>query len=142
MAYSFKNVSVTSSVSGTHVSTGDLGNATFPFKAEYNNTSLSVTKEFTDNRTVATTETLDVTSGLTDFYGVALNFATVKQIIIVNHAAGSLTVGGGSNPLINQLTITAGGCLNLTTNITTSGSVKNLVIAGSSAEYDIIILGS
>lgn len=142
MAYSFKGVTVTSSVSGTHVSTADLGSGTFPFSLEYINTDLTITKEFTDKRTVATTETLDVTSGLSDFYGVALNFATVKQIIIYNRSSGNLTIGGGSNALINQFTLSAGGCINLTTNITTSGSVKNLVVTGTAADYSIIILGS
>lgn len=144
MAISFKNPSVTSNVAITQVSTGDLGSATFPVTgATYSNSSLTITKLFQDARQFTTSESLDVTSGLTDFFGTALAFVTVKQIWIYNTSAASITFGGGSNPLFNAFTLTTGGCINLTTNITTGSGVKNIAVSGTGTlTYSIVIMGA
>lgn len=144
MAYSFKNPSITSNVAITQVSTGNLGNATFPLTGgTYSNSTLTITKLYSNIRSFTTSETIDVTSGLTDFFGTALNFATVKQVWISNTSAASITFGGGSNPLFNAFTLTASGCINLTTNITTSGSVKNIAVSGTGTlSYSIVIMGA
>lgn len=104
-----------------------------------------ITKLFSDSRTAATSETLDVTSGLTDGFGAALAFSTVKAVLIQNKSStATLTVGGSSNPLFNQLpVIQAGGFVAFSCSITTSGSVKNVLLtASASLDYDIVIVGS
>lgn len=57
---------------------------------------------FTDTRSlVATTETLDLYGGLTDAFGVAINFVEVRGIYIRNRstvAASVLTVGNATAP--------------------------------------------
>jgi hypothetical protein len=117
-------------------------------------TSSDVTLIFFGNYTVTTTPTdIDLTS-LTDAYGNAVNFATVKHLQIVNNdTSHDLTVGGGTNALFAALpvlvgqtstTSSDGSCLNLTTNITVDGTHKILELTASagSISVDVFVVGS
>lgn len=106
--------------------------------------SADVSKLFHDSRTVSSPETLNVLSGLTDGFGQALVYGSVVTIVIHNTSdEETLTVGGGSNALFNQLPpIGPGQTYAQTTSITTSGTVKNILVSPSGAlTYDIIIVG-
>jgi hypothetical protein len=137
---------LSSSVSLSHTTETDLatysGEPSVSFVKQYE--VGDITKVWHDSRVLATNETLDVTSGLTDAFGTALNFVTVKGILIYNtHATNTLTVGGGTNPLFTQTVLTGGGSITYCTNITTSGSVKNILLtASASLTYQIIIFGT
>jgi hypothetical protein len=104
--------------------------------------STDISSVYADIFTVTTTPTvIDVTS-LTNAFGGAVSFATVKHVQVINSdAAVSLTVGGGTNPLFAALpTIVAGGCVNLTTSISVSGSVKNLTLTAASGSISVSVL--
>lgn len=96
--------------------------------------------------TVTTTPTVINVQSLTNAFGGSVSFSTVKHVQVTNDAASiALTVGGGTNPLFAALpTIVAGGCATLTTNITVSGSVKNLTLtaASGSISVDVLIVGN
>lgn len=117
--------------------------------------STEVTKLFYKTYSVTSTPTvIDVTTGLTDAYGAALSFATVKHLYFWNKdATRHLSVGGGTNALINALPTligqtptngSTGSCVFLTTSITTSGSVKILNLTASSGTIlvDVLIAGT
>ncbi len=111
--------------------------------------STEVSNVYFDTYTVGTGGvTVDVTS-LTDAYGQAISFGTVKNVLIVNNdGTNNLTAGGGSNALFAALPVlvgqTAGSCVNLTTNLTVSGSTKiiSLVASAGSILVDLFIVGS
>jgi hypothetical protein len=132
----------------THSVTNDLGTYTGNPKISYTSalTSSNISKVFADERTVATNETLDVTSLTEAGYGSTLNYSSVKVLHIVNKSgSATLTVGGGSNAVCgsDQYTIGPGKCLYLDTAFAVSGSAKNLLLtASASLTYDILILGS
>jgi len=103
-----------------------------------------VNKVFNQSATISSPTTLDVTA-LTDAYGAALSFGTVKQFVIQNTGAGNLVVGGGSNPLFgtDQYTVKSGATLPITSSFTESGSAKNILLTPSaSLSYTLIICGS
>lgn len=151
--------SVSSAGSYTHTNSGELGTTLTgnPVRSFARNFSSSeITKLYYATLSVTTTPTvLDVTA-LTSNYGSSLNFGTVKELLIWNKNTTSgqdLTVGGGTNPLLNALpdlkaqTAGAGSngsCVHLTTPITVSGSAKNirLVAATGTLTVDIMIAGS
>lgn len=137
---------VKSDCRATHTSTtGGISYSASPAKSyEKTFTSSDITKIYHGSRTT-TGETLDLTSGLTDGYGTALVFATVKQILIINNSATqTLTIGGGANPVISELpVVSVGGHVNITSTFTVDGTHKNLKIqASASLTYDVIILGT
>lgn len=105
-----------------------------------------ISKCYQNNQTSASPITFDVNSGLTDAYGTALVYTSVKTIVVRNNAASaSLVIGGGSNPLMgtDQVTLAAGQVLVLTSPITVDGTHKVLTITPSaSASVDVLILGS
>lgn len=148
MAYTLSGTLV-SSCSLTHVSGVGLGSysATIAKSNTKTFTTSDITKLYhaTRSLTGTTPETLDVTSGLTDGFNVALNFATIKGIFIVNkHATATLTLGGGANPLFNALPPIPGlGHIELALTITTSGTVKNILATPSGTmTYDIVLVGT
>lgn len=106
--------------------------------------STDVTKNYSTAATISTPTTID-TSSVVDYFGTTLSFATVKGVVIQNTGAGTLTVGGGSNALFgtDQFTIKSGYTLPLLSPITTSGSVKAILLTPSaSLSYSIIIVGT
>jgi hypothetical protein len=108
--------------------------------------STDISSVFCHTYTVTTTPTVIDVTALTNAFGASVGFATVKHVQVVNNAAAiGLTVGGGTDPLFSALpTIVAGGCVNLTTNITVSGSVKTLTLtaASGSISVDVLIVGN
>lgn len=139
---------ITSTANVLHTSALDLTTYTGNVNKSYTKalSSSDVTKVFHDTRSVTGNETLDLTSGLTDAYGTALVYSSLKHILIYNSDdTDSLIVGGGSNPVLaNAVTISAGGCLNLTSTFTVAGSTKNLRIEASSGSisYDVVLIGA
>lgn len=135
--------------------------------------SKSITKEFTsgtgsgqanlvfrDQRTLTTgaSESLDLYGVLTDPFAVALNFATVKVIIIENlSTTQTLTVGGAATAqFINwvgtatdTIKIPPGGffaiaapAAGFAVTQTTGDLLKVLNSAGASCIYNIVIIGT
>lgn len=119
------------------------GNPIRDYEATF--TSSQITKISFANYSVSTGTTIDLTN-ITDPFGNAISFATVKHLQIVNNdLTNSLTVGGGSNPVFAALpSIIAGGCVNLTTNLTVGGSTKNLLLTAGAGtiSVDVYIIGS
>jgi hypothetical protein len=128
------------------------GNSTRDYERSFSSTD--ITKLYFATYTVTTTPTtIDVTN-LTDVFGNALNFATVKHIQVVNNdTTNNLTVGGGTNalfpalpPLIGQAAAANSNrsCVNLTTNLTVTGTTKivQLVASAGSISVDVLIAGS
>lgn len=111
--------------------------------------NVNVTKFYQATLSVGTSPTtIDVTS-LTDPFGDAVNFATIKHIEIVNNSTtADLTAGGGSNPIFNEMVLkgqavtagSAGSCLNLTSPITVDGTHKNLALTSSSGTISVDLL--
>lgn len=105
-----------------------------------------ISKVYTAAGTTAVNLNLDVTSGLTDAFGNALVFGTVKTFVLKNtHATATLTVGGGTNPLFgsDQYTVAAGACLPITTSFTVDSTHKVIrVVPSASCTYQLMILGS
>lgn len=148
--------SISSSSSFTQSSTS--GNVTYsgsPSKS-YTRTfsATDVTKVYFATLSITTSPTsVDVTS-LTDVFGSALSFATVKHLQIVNNSTtANLSAGGGTNGLFSALPTligqaassgNAGSCINLTTNLTVDGTHKIIALTSSSGtiSVEIIIVGS
>jgi hypothetical protein len=141
------SASITSQISATYATTNTL--ATFsggPSLTE----SLSLpttTLNYVYNAVQAATAspvTYNVQS-LTDVYGNAVNMATVYTIAIQNTGTHTIVVGTGTNALMgtDQVTLQAGHTVIITSPITVSGSVKNLLLTPSaSTTWNIIILGA
>jgi hypothetical protein len=112
--------------------------------------STDITNVYFGTFTVTTTPTtIDVTALTDPVYGGAINFATVKHVQIVNNdTTNALTAGGGTNSLFNAFPLLVGqptgSCLNLTTNITVSGSQKviTLVASSGSISVDVFLVGN
>ena len=103
-----------------------------------------VNKVYNETGTISSPHTIDVSS-LTDAYGAALAFGTVKQFVIQNTGAGNLVVGGGSNPLFgtDQFTVKSGATLPITSSFTEGAGAKNILLTPSaSLSYTLIICGS
>src|SRR5207237_807042 len=103
MAFVLQNTSVELTVKAVQKNTADLITKLPPLNKKYlkQYTTSTATKLWTDNRTVATTESLNLVGTLVDHYGQTLTFATVKEIVVVNQSASAtLTVGGGTTPLL------------------------------------------
>ena len=113
---------------------------------------------FSDRRSTSGNDDLDLAGVLTDAFGVTLTFARIKAIMIAADPAnpGNITVGAGTNPLINilnaagTLTIPAGGfnlwscgatALGATVTAGT-GDILRVNGSGGSCTYDIAIVGA
>lgn len=119
------------------------GNPTLNYAKSFSTTD--ITKLFFATYTVGTSATsIDVTA-LTDAFGQALNFATVKHLQIVNlSGVQTLTVGGGTNGLFTALpTLAVNGCYQLTTNFTVDGTHKIIALTAnaSTASVEVLIVG-
>ena len=147
------------SVQANLVTPLDLGNATFPlavakrFAWASGSGANQALKIFSDQRTVATTETLDLAGTLVDALGVTLTFATVKLLYFFAAAAnaGNLSVGGGNwsawtGAAGDLVFVQPGGVFLLTapgTGFTvTATSADVLTVAGTNALYDVVIIGT
>lgn len=129
------------------------GTPSLQWVRRFNTTEL--TKCYFNTYTVTSTPTSVDLTALTDAYGAALSFATIRHLRITNNdPAISLTVGGGTNGLFTALPFSLvgynsatntddGSDLNLTTNITVDGTHKilTLVAASGSISVDVFILG-
>lgn len=141
-------LNVTSEAKVLHTRPLDLTTYSGSVSKSYTNslTSSDVSKVFHDERDVTGSETLDLTTGLTDAFGTALVFTNLKHLFIYNKSAtASLSVGGGANPVLaNAVTISAGGCLNLTSTFAVSGTTKNLLVTPSAGTvtYQIVLVGN
>ena len=104
-----------------------------------------------DSRSVAALETLTLTSGLTDAFGVAVNFGLVKLLYIRNTTAYSsanyITIGGTHGSVGGGLVVRSGGgiALHIAPDIlgytTSAATTITITPSGSTATYDIIIVG-
>jgi hypothetical protein len=112
-----------------------------------------------DTVATGTPKTYDIAGGLTDILGNTITMAKVNAIIVVNNSvtAGEiLTVGAGSNPLLNWVIATGDGvkagpggavvCLDpsLAGYAVTGGTGDVLqisVAAGATVPIDVIIIG-
>ncbi len=133
------------SLSANQRFTNDNGLYTGNPKIVYSNSldSAAITKIFSDGRSVATNETLDVTS-LADPSGAAISFTHVKGIVIKNTGTGVITVGGGTTPLLgaDQYTISSGRCLGLDTVFTVSTNINLKIALSVAGTYNIILVGN
>lgn len=101
------------------------------------------------------TDTLVLSSGLTDSYGTAVALVRIKALLIINNGTASITVGAaGTHPLSSLLNAT--GTLTLppgasflavtpdaTGWVVTSSSADQLQISGTSGQtYEVVVLGS
>ncbi len=104
-------------------------------------------KVYSASVTAAVAQTYDVNSGLTDAFGNALVYTTVKEVIIYNsHATNYVTIGGGTNPLFGsgESIVVKPGRLVTVGNVpvTVDGTHKVLTVTPSaSCTYQIMILG-
>jgi hypothetical protein len=112
-------------------------------------TTSDISKIVFSSYSITTTPTsVDLTSQ-TDPFGAAVNFATVKNLLIVNNdTTNALTIGGGTNGLFAALPFNLGDtvatCLNLTTPITVDGTHKilKLVSTAGTISVDVFIIGN
>jgi hypothetical protein len=147
------------SVNAQLVTALDLGNASFPlavskrFAWASGSGANQALKIFSDQRTVATTETLDLAGTLVDALGVTLTFATVKLLYFFAAAAnaGNLSVGGGNwsawtGAAGDLVLVQPGGVFLLTAPgagfTVTATSADVLTVAGTNALYDVVIIGT
>ena len=147
------------SVQANLVTPLDLGNASFPlaiskrFAWASGSGANQALKVWSDQRTVATTENLDLFGVLTDPFGVVLNFVTVKMLYFSAAAAnaGNLSIGGGNwsawtGAAGDLVLLQPGGVFLLTAPITgftvTTTSADVLTVAGTNALYDVAIIGT
>lgn len=133
-------------------STTFSGSPNRDFQRQYQATDLGCL--YFNNFTVGTSPTTIDLTALTDSFGNAFSFATVKALLIVNNdATNNLTVGGGTDPLFATLpfplsgqtptTGANGSCLALVTPLTVSGTTKNLQLEASAGtiSVDVYIVG-
>lgn len=129
------------------------GNPTLTFNKIMNNTE--VTKSYTNTVTVTSTPTSIDLTNLTDEFGAALSFSTIKHLHIINNSTTqSVFVGGGTNGLFTELpfqligyaapTGSNGSDINLSTNITVDATHKilKLYTLANSASVNICIAGA
>jgi hypothetical protein len=114
---------------------------------------------FTDTRTIATstTDSIDLVGGLTNKFGVTINFAKIKAVIVVNKSTDAtciLTIGNSTAVLwrgaaAHTETLVIGATsyhANLTGWAVVGGASDILDIVNASAtavaSYDIIVIGT
>lgn len=104
----------------------------------------AITKLYFQNYASGSPTSIDLTS-LTDAYGVAISFTTVKHLLICNNdGTNAVTVGGGTNGLFSALpSLIGGGAYNLTTNFTVDGTHKIILItpAAGTPSVDVVVMG-
>lgn len=132
-----------------HQNTADLSvtySATPTLDFEKTLSTTDVTKLYYKRYSVTTTPTVIDVTALTDAYGAAVNFGTIKHIHIVNNdATNSLTAGGGTDPVFGALpTITAAGCVAMTASFSISPTAKNIALTASAGTIlvDVIFTGT
>jgi hypothetical protein len=94
---------------------------------------------------ITTSHVFDLTSGLTDPFGAAIVMTNLKHVYIVNnHASIAITVGGGTTPVCGAdlYTITAGGCLNLTSTYAITTNINLKIALTGTVTVDILLLGN
>jgi hypothetical protein len=134
-------------ITGTHINllNGQRYASTVNVGGNNTYTATDVTKLYTDTRTLATNETLDLTAVVNTGFNVTQNFATLKVLFIQNNSAtATLTIGGGTHPILaNAILVPAGGRILLEGNRTVSaGSTNNLfIVASASLTYSICLIG-
>lgn len=162
MATTVSGVSVKTTVACTSEKTVDLATTKDVLSQAYTTTytngtgSGNVNKAWHDTRTLVASgnETIDL-SDLTDVFGEAISFTTIKDIFIKNEGTTELLVGGAAsnavvacfNDATDKVVIPAGGRFHWNggaAGVALSTSI-NLKIENSdtatAAEYDIILLG-
>jgi hypothetical protein len=88
------------SVSGSHVSTADLGNVTYPYTASFGASYTTgtgagqVDRVYTKTTTLAASGTgdIDLAGSLTDVFGATITFARIKSIQVTAAAANTNSV--------------------------------------------------
>ena len=147
------------SIQANLVTALDLGNATFPMSIKKAFPWASGTganqalKLWSDQRTVATTESLDLAGVLVDPFGVTLTFATVKLMYFFAAVANgtNLSIGGGNwsawtGAAGDLVLLPPGGVFMLTAPgagfTVTATSADILTVAGTNALYDVVIIGT
>ena len=141
-------VSTDLNISGVHTNTIDLqkysSNFTLGGSQRTYDTS-AVSKEFSDTRTLAASETLDLTALTNTGLNSSQNYSTLKIIFIENKSSSqTLTFGGGTTPAFPvAVTIPAGGRFLLEASWTIDGTHKlfNLTASGS-LDYNIALIGN
>ncbi len=132
----------------THTNTVDLSrySSSTSINSQASLSSSDISKVYTKTISVTTTPTvLDVTSLTEQGFSQSQNFANVKYLHVEHTgASGTLTVGGGTNPLVTASSLTAGGWIDLKTTIATSGSIKNLTLTASAGTIttNVYLLGN
>ena len=144
----------------------DIGNGRHTIKTTYSNVLSSGTGAdqanamWSDTRQIAasTTEDLDLFGGLTDAFGVTMNFANIKLVFVKAAASNTndVVIGGDANsvPMFDDvsdaISIKPGGVFMVTNPAANGYVVTNstgdvLQVANSSSgsvvDYDIIIIG-
>ena len=157
------NISI--GVGGSYTSTVDLmsSSATLQFGGHpvaltYGTGLNQSDRMFTDTRSVAAAEDLDVNAGgLTDAFGTTFTLAELKVLIVCAPAAntGNIILGGDANsvPFLSVATTTVsvkpGGCFMFTdpsasgTAVTgATGDIIQVAPSAGTQAYDILIIGS
>lgn len=141
---------------GSYVKTADLETATTPIaitkKQDYTNGTGSEQCDLHVADTRAGTETIDLNSTLTDIFGVTANFATIRELTIVNRRTASgedIVLTGnfitGALGTITSVTVEPGGVFHVSSPIdgftVTGGSQDSITVTGAAYAYDIIVEG-
>jgi hypothetical protein len=127
---------------------GNIGTASFPCIQNFNQNyfSSTITKLYSNTISVTTTPTSLNLNSLTDAFGNAQNFGSVKSLYIQNtDPTNSVTIGGGTTPLFAaQSPIAAGECYSkLNSNLSTSSAnLLQIVASAGSVSINIVIAGS
>jgi hypothetical protein len=101
-----------------------------------------------------TTDTLSLSSGLSDAYGSAVVLVRVKAVFFLNNGTSTIVIGGGTGAMSSwlsatgTLTIPAGGFVGSATPdatgwVVTSGTADKIQVTGTSGQtYQVVVLGS
>lgn len=140
------SASIDFTISTTYTKQTALGVGYIPSKLS-DTISLStsdVSKVYTASVTSGSATVIDLTS-LTDGFGAALSFSTLKACVVENTGAGSLVVGGGTNPVFgtDQYTVKSGAVLPVLSSFTVDGTHKTLTLTPSaSTTFNLVLVGS
>lgn len=136
----------------TSFGTTYTGTPSLDFERSFNTTE--TTKSYSHRYSVTSTPTVVDLTSLTDDYGTALSFSTVRHIHIRHtDTTNSLTVGGGTTPVFAVLPVLTsytasvgdnGSCVSITTNITVDSTHKLLSLTASAGtiSVDVFIVGA
>ncbi len=151
-------------VTGTYGVDIDLGNRSYSISQKYSNKFANGTSDnqadviFTDTRTTSSTDDLDLYGGLTDAFGVTVNFSAVKAIVIFASTDNTahIKVGGGSNnvstifdDVSDIIHVPPGGMFVITDPLAagfgvtdSTADILRIASASGSQTYDVIIIGN